>query len=190
MTNQFVFELHPKEEIRAAAEGVTEDVIAAVLLLHDRSVDEVAPQLSATELERVITLVGRSPRQYPRGMLETLRQRRSRFALAHPVATRPSAKREVEASAPINARSWPICRVPDGAQYRAGSQPTDHQLEKVKPRVRTHPRTAAGLPMFGKGTSGYFHRPKKPKRMAIWFSQRTNCHRSAARSGADDPFVT
>ena len=164
MTNRFGFVLDPKEVRWAAAEGVTEDVIAAVLLLHDRSVDEVAPQLSATELKRVITLVGRSPRQYPRGMLETLRQRRSRFALAHPVATRPSAKREVEASAPINARSWPICRVPDGAQYRAGSQPTDHQLEKAKPRVRTHPRTAAGLPMFGKGTPGYSHRPKKPKR--------------------------
>jgi hypothetical protein len=53
------------QERWAAAEGVSEDVIAAVLLLHQRSVDEIAPQLSAAELEKVIVLVGRSPRLYP-----------------------------------------------------------------------------------------------------------------------------
>ena len=41
----------------AAAEGVTEDVIAAVLLLHERSVEEIVPQLSPLELEKVIELV-------------------------------------------------------------------------------------------------------------------------------------
>jgi ATP-dependent protease Clp ATPase subunit len=38
----------------AAAEGVSEDVIAAVLLLHERSVEEIVPRLSAAELEQVI----------------------------------------------------------------------------------------------------------------------------------------
>ena len=66
MTNRFGFDLYPKEVRWAAAEGVSEDVIAAVLLLHDRSVDEIVPRLSATELEKVIELVGRSPRLYPR----------------------------------------------------------------------------------------------------------------------------
>jgi hypothetical protein len=42
----------------AAAEHVSETVIAAVLLLHERSVEEIAPELSATELEQVIKLVG------------------------------------------------------------------------------------------------------------------------------------
>jgi hypothetical protein len=33
------------ERVRTAAERVSEDVIAAVLLLHHSSVDEIAPQL-------------------------------------------------------------------------------------------------------------------------------------------------
>jgi hypothetical protein len=59
MTNRFGVELHPKDVRWAAAEGVSQDVIAAVLLLHERSVDEIAPQLTATELEQTIVLVGR-----------------------------------------------------------------------------------------------------------------------------------
>jgi hypothetical protein len=64
MTNRFGFDLHPQDVRWAAAEGVSEDVIAAVLLLHERSVDEIVPQLSPAELEQVIVLVGRSPRLY------------------------------------------------------------------------------------------------------------------------------
>jgi hypothetical protein len=48
----------------AIAEGVSQTVIAAVLLLHERIVEEIVPNLSALELEQVITLVGRSPRLY------------------------------------------------------------------------------------------------------------------------------
>jgi hypothetical protein len=39
----------------AAAEGVSETVIAAVLLLHERSVDEIASKLRPDELEQVIS---------------------------------------------------------------------------------------------------------------------------------------
>ena len=46
--------LHPDDLRWAAAEGVSETVIAAVLLLHERSVDEIVPKLSAAELEQVI----------------------------------------------------------------------------------------------------------------------------------------
>ena len=41
-------------------------MIAAVLLLHYRSVDEIAPRLNAIELEQVITLVGRDRRAFTR----------------------------------------------------------------------------------------------------------------------------
>ncbi len=57
MTNRFGVELHPKDVRWAAAEGFSQDVIAAVLLLHERSVDEITPQLSAAELEQTIVLV-------------------------------------------------------------------------------------------------------------------------------------
>ena len=77
MTNRFGVELHPKDVRWAAAEGVSQDVIAAVLLLHERSVDEIAPHLNARELEQTIVLVGRSPRLYPRGTVEALENNRA-----------------------------------------------------------------------------------------------------------------
>ena len=52
-------------------------VIAAVLLLHERSVKEIVPELSAAELEQVIMLVGRSPRVYPPGTLDALKSKRN-----------------------------------------------------------------------------------------------------------------
>ena len=104
--NCFEFPLHPDDLRWAAAEGVSEDVIAAVLLLHERSVDEIAPELSVAELERVIKLVRRSPRVYPPGTLDALKQRRtstspqppsdsgaSDLAAKEPTGRTPSAKR-------------------------------------------------------------------------------------------------
>jgi hypothetical protein len=58
MTNGFGVLLHPDDVCWAAAEGVSEGVIAAVLLLHERSADGIVPKLSAAELEQVIKLVG------------------------------------------------------------------------------------------------------------------------------------
>jgi hypothetical protein len=89
MTNRFGFDLYPKEVRWAAAEGVSEDVIAAVLLLHERSVEEIVPQLSPSELEKVIELVGRSPRLYPRGILEALHLQRSLLASPQPAESVP-----------------------------------------------------------------------------------------------------
>jgi hypothetical protein len=40
-------------------------------------IDEIVPKLSAAELEQVIKLVGRSPRVYPPGTLDALKQRRT-----------------------------------------------------------------------------------------------------------------
>src|ERR1700733_13294582 len=77
MTSCFGLKLHPKDVRWAAAEGVSQDVIAAVLLLHEPSVDDIPPQLNAVELEQVIVLVGRSPRLYAPGTLEALESKRA-----------------------------------------------------------------------------------------------------------------
>jgi hypothetical protein len=89
MTNRFDILLHPDDVRWAAAEGVSETVIAAVLLLHERSVKEIAAELSAAELEQVIKLVGRSPRVYPPGTLDVLKHRR---ALVSPEGPQPSGE--------------------------------------------------------------------------------------------------
>ena len=65
MTNAFGVVLDSASVQWAAAEGVPETVIAAVLLLDERSVDEIASKLRPGQLEQVIKLVGRSPRCYP-----------------------------------------------------------------------------------------------------------------------------
>ena len=62
MTNRFGVVLHPPDVRWAAAESVSETVIAAVLLLHERIVDEMVPELTAAELEHIIKPVERSPR--------------------------------------------------------------------------------------------------------------------------------
>lgn len=77
MTNRFEVLLHLQDVRWAAVEGVSETVIAADLLLHERSVDEIVPKLSAAELEQVIKLVGRSPSVYPPGTLDALKQRKA-----------------------------------------------------------------------------------------------------------------
>ena len=77
MTNRFGVLLHPDDVRWAAAEGVCENVIAAVLLLHERSADEIVPALRAAELEQMIKLVGRSPSVYPPGTLDALKQWRT-----------------------------------------------------------------------------------------------------------------
>jgi hypothetical protein len=90
MRNRFGL-LLPDDVRWAVAEGVSETVIAAVLLLHERSVEQIVADLNAVELEQVIKLVGRSPRVYPPGTLGALKQRR---ALVSPEA----AQRTVESN--------------------------------------------------------------------------------------------
>jgi hypothetical protein len=89
MSNRFGVDLHPDSVHWAANEHVSETVIAAVLLLHERSVEEIVPQLSPAELEKVIELVGRSPRLYPPGILEALHLQRSLLASPQPAESVP-----------------------------------------------------------------------------------------------------
>jgi hypothetical protein len=60
MTNAFRVVLDSASVRRAAVEGVPETVIAAIYLLHERSVDEVAAKLRPDELGHVIRLVSRT----------------------------------------------------------------------------------------------------------------------------------
>jgi hypothetical protein len=104
MSNRFAVELNPKDVRWAAAEGVSQDVIAAVLLLHERSVDEIAPQLSAAELEQTIVLVGRSPRLYARGTLDALENKRGTPQPSPAETVQPNAVAREKAAPPNHAR--------------------------------------------------------------------------------------
>ena len=61
LSNAFGFVLDDASVRRAVVEGVPETVIAAIYLLHERSVGEVAAKLTPVELEHVIRLVGLLP---------------------------------------------------------------------------------------------------------------------------------
>ena len=61
----------------AAAEGVTETVIAAVSSLHERSVEEIAGKLTPAELADVTRLVSRCPSCYPPGAYDALKALRN-----------------------------------------------------------------------------------------------------------------
>ena len=77
MANRFGVALHPRDVRWAAAEAVSETVIAAVLLLHEHSVNEIAARLAPNELEQVIKIVGRSPSCYPPGAYAVLKAKRN-----------------------------------------------------------------------------------------------------------------
>ena len=60
----------------AAAEGVSESVIAAICLLDEKSVGEIVARLTTAELEQVFEIVGRSPRGYAPGAYDALKEQR------------------------------------------------------------------------------------------------------------------
>jgi len=97
MRNRFGVLLYRDDVRWAAAEGVSESVIAAVLLLHERSVQQIVAELSAAELEQVIKLVGRSPRAYPPGTLDALKQGRALVLPEPPQRSGESIRSEVPA---------------------------------------------------------------------------------------------
>jgi hypothetical protein len=103
MTNAFGVVVDRAAVRWAPAEGVTETVIAAVLLLNEMSVDEVVAKLRPGELEQVIKLVGRSPRCSPPGMLDALKRRTLRPA-PDPI---PSISTTIAASARPTIRIKP-----------------------------------------------------------------------------------
>jgi hypothetical protein len=119
MSNAFGFVLDEASVRRAAVEGVPETVIAAIYLLHERSVGEVAAKLKPDKLEHVIRLVGRCPSCYPPGTLDALRNKR--MASLTPTAARllPSATTKEEVAAhPRSQHRRPLAR-PEARQGTA-----------------------------------------------------------------------
>jgi hypothetical protein len=178
MTNRFRFELHPQDIRWAAAEGVSQDVIAAVLLLHERSVDEIAPQLSAVELEQVIVLVGRSPRLYARGTLEALENKRATppappAEIVHPnaVAREKAAptnhRREASAYAgagkPWGHDAQPPFRTSPGAQRRPPEQIKRGEASGAPAELKTAPRP---LTRLDRGGGQGLPRPERSRQSA------------------------
>ena len=89
--NAFGFVLDAASLRRAAVEGVPETVIAAIYLLHERSVGEVTAKLGPDEVEHVIRLVGRCPSCYPLGTLDALKSKRA-ASLTPTVGSPPMAQ--------------------------------------------------------------------------------------------------
>jgi hypothetical protein len=73
MTNPFGVVLHTESVRWAAAEGVSENDITAVLLLHEKSVDEIVAKLRPGEPEQSSKVVGRRPSCYPLGTLNAVK---------------------------------------------------------------------------------------------------------------------
>jgi hypothetical protein len=155
MTNRFGFELHPQDIRWAAAEGVSQDVIAAVLLLHERSVDEIAPQLTARELEQTIVLVGRSPRLYAPGTLEALESKKATLHVNASVVARENAaplnralpeRREASiyagAGKPWGHHAQPPSGTPSAAQRRPPEQIKRGEASGAPAELKTAPRPA------------------------------------------------
>jgi hypothetical protein len=113
MTNAFGVVLDSASVRWAAAEGVSETVIAAVLLLHERSVEEIASKFRPDELEQVIKLVGRCPSCYPPGTLDALKGRRQSPPPEHVASTSTNV-----ASGQPAARIKPSAEVTRRAQER------------------------------------------------------------------------
>jgi hypothetical protein len=90
MTNPFGIALDQASLRWAAAESVSETVIAAVSLLHERSVEEIAGKLTPAELADVARLVSRCPSCYPPGAYDTLKAwRNQRLVASRSSATTP-----------------------------------------------------------------------------------------------------
>ena len=103
MSNAFGFVLDDASLRRAAVEGVPETVIAAIHLLHERRVEDVASKLTPSELGHVIRLIGRCPSCYPPGTLDALKTKR--MASLTPTAARllPSATTSCSSTPPTQA---------------------------------------------------------------------------------------
>jgi hypothetical protein len=74
------------------------------LLLHERSVEEIAAKLSAAELEQVTKIVGRSSRVYPPGTLDVLKHWRALVSPEPPQRT-PGADPRGQPESRTSARS-------------------------------------------------------------------------------------
>ncbi len=98
MTNPYGITLDDASLRWAAAEGVSESVIAAVCLLGEKSVAEIVAKLSPAELGQVVNIIGRSPNCYPPGVYAALKDKRD-LASPPPRAHSPPSKEALEKDA-------------------------------------------------------------------------------------------
>jgi hypothetical protein len=103
----------------AAAEGVSETIIAAVLLLHEKSVDEVAAKLKPDELAHAVRFVSRCPTCYPPGTLAALRSLASKSQPQRTSAStdQPPSQQAARASADSLHRHRPNARKRAGRPF-------------------------------------------------------------------------
>ncbi len=95
MANPYGITLNDHSLRWAAAEGVSESVIAAICLLGEKTVDEIVARLTTTELEQVIKIAGRSPQVYPPGVCAALKDKRD-LALPPQQADSPATQGSAE----------------------------------------------------------------------------------------------
>jgi hypothetical protein len=141
MTNRFGVALHPDDLRWAAAEGVSETVIAAVVLLHESTVDEIAPKLKQDELAQVINLVGRCPSCYPAGTHAALKNRRQ--ASSHRSASESCTTKQGLNGLPCSVTTTPT---QEAGKHRSASESctTKQGLNGLPCSVTTTPTQEAG----------------------------------------------
>jgi hypothetical protein len=127
----------------AAAEGVSEAVIAAICLLETKSVDEIVARLTPAELEQVIKIVGRCPRGYPPGAYDALKGHRRTPKPQPTERANPDPEQhradERTSRAPEGTRRWTPPRrfagfgakVPQSATERATTNPYGTTLDRA-----------------------------------------------------------
>jgi hypothetical protein len=124
----------------AAAESVSEAVIAAICLLETRSVDEIVARLTPAELEQVIKIVGRCPRCYPPGAYDPLKgHRRTPSPKPQPIPGPERPHRSAEQPSPPSntGHRWMLPRrfagfgdkAPLNASHRATANPFGMTLD-------------------------------------------------------------
>jgi hypothetical protein len=140
----------------AAAEGVSETIITAVLLLHERSLEEIVAKLRPGELEQVIKLVGRSPRVYPPGTLDTLKQRKALISPPPSDSVPSDISAKKQAWRPQHTADWPRrrhARTPAGLGANA-SQSASKRGNGAGPPQNTEGKTRTGKRRALSGVTG------------------------------------
>jgi len=135
MKNRFGLLLDAQDARWATAEGVSETIIAAVLLLHEKSVDEVAAKLRPDELAHVVRFVSRCPTCYPPGTLAALRSLR-------PTSQRPSVG--TSNHQPPTRRLGRISA--NGLHTRAHALRFGHQQSTASPATPTYAKNSGTRP--------------------------------------------
>ncbi len=168
MSNAFGITLDSASLRWAAAEAVSETVIAAIYLLPERSIDDIVAKLTPDELEQVIKIVGRSPRYYPPGALAALKDRRG--------TPEPSAARVSLDVAPSQPAARPDPAAPVNTE-KPGTRPGTRG-ETARRRIIVEDLMKAGLSVRAISTGTEI--PRSSVHRAIRAITRAEAKREAA----------